>query len=300
MTDKTPQKFDFLIGVDGGGTGTRVRLTEDGKEIGQGAGGPSGLINGSVKAWESVETAVAQAFAQGGIAMPPRERIAIGLGLAGVHNKQWGRDFLEHNPGYGAIVLETDAFTTLLGAHGGETGAIVAIGTGSVGEALLPGGVRREVGGWGFPAGDEAGGAWMGLRAASHMQQAVDGRTGMSAFATALIDFCGGSRDALFGWLAGATQTRFAQLAPIVLEHAAQDRYALAIVTEAGFEAAKIALALDPDQSVPVALCGGLGERLRPYLPKDLQARTVPPAGDAAAGALHLIGRHLGAQTLSA
>jgi glucosamine kinase len=232
--------------------------------------------------------------------MPPRGQIAIGLGLAGVHNKQWGQNFLDHNPGYGAIVLETDAYTTLLGAHGGQPGAIVAIGTGSVGEALLPDGTRREVGGWGFPAGDEAGGAWMGLRAASHMQQAVDGRTGMSPFAQALVDFCGGSRDALFGWLAGATQTRFAQLAPLVLDHAATDRYAMALVSEAGFEAAKIALALDRTQTVPVALCGGLGERLRPYLPKDLLARTVPPAGDAATGALHLIRRHLGAPTRTA
>ncbi|HEY5800418.1 MAG TPA: BadF/BadG/BcrA/BcrD ATPase family protein, partial [Burkholderiaceae bacterium] len=240
-----------------------------------------------------VEAAMAHAFANAAKAPPPRARIALGLGLAGVHNRAWARQFVEANPGYGAVVLETDAYTTLLGAHGGAPGAIVAIGTGSVGEAMLTDGARREVGGWGFPAGDEAGGAWIGLRAISHLQQCLDGRQPNSAFAQALLNFCGGTRETLFAWLAKASQTNFAQLAPIVLEYAPRDACALALVTEAGRETAKIAQALDPSGTLPIALCGGLGLSLRPYLPAQLLARVSPPAGDAAAGALLLIRKHL-------
>ena len=79
------------------------------------------------------------------------------------------------------VALESDALTTLLGAHAGQPGVIVAIGTGSVGEVLHADGSRHEVGGWGFPSGDEAGGAWIGMRAINHAQQVVDGRVPGSA-----------------------------------------------------------------------------------------------------------------------
>src|SRR5437763_15180255 len=166
--------IDFLLGVDGGGTGTRVRLAvatsgADGTELAQGAGGPSGLGLGITRAWDSVQQAASQAFAAAGIEPPSLERVAIGLGLAGVHNKQWAAEFIAANPGYAAIRRETDGFTTLMGGHAGAPGAIVALGTGSVGEVLCADGTRREVGGWGFPAGDEASGGWIGLRAINHI-----------------------------------------------------------------------------------------------------------------------------------
>jgi len=169
--------IDYLIGVDGGGTGTRVRLARaDGTELAQASSGPSGLRNGTATAWNAVNTAVAQAFAAIGIGAIPMQSCAIGLGLAGVHNKEWAAAFSAANPGYAAFVLDTDGFSTLMGAHQGRPGAIVAIGTGSVGEALRADGQRVEVGGWGFPAGDEASGAWMGLRALNHIEQVMDGR----------------------------------------------------------------------------------------------------------------------------
>ncbi|WP_353850517.1 BadF/BadG/BcrA/BcrD ATPase family protein [Janthinobacterium sp.] len=162
--------IEYIIGVDGGGSGTRVRLARlDGHELAQGQSGPSGLGLGIERAWTSVAHAVTLAFRAAGLEQPPLQRMAIGLGLAGVHNKQWAASFIEHNPGYAAVALESDALTTLLGAHAGQPGAIVAIGTGSVGEVLHADGSRHEVGGWGFPSGDEAGGAWIGMRAINHV-----------------------------------------------------------------------------------------------------------------------------------
>ena len=287
----------YLIGVDGGGSGTRVRLARaDGSALAQGAAGPSGLALGIVQAWAAVNQAVAQAFAAAGLGACVPAHCAIGLGMAGVHNKQWAAQFAGGNPGYGALRLDTDATTTLLGAHGGTPGSIVAIGTGSVGQALLADGSQREVGGWGFPSGDEASGGWIGLRAMNHIQQVMDGRRAGSAFADALIAACGGTRDAVQAWLGHATQTRFASLAPLVLEHAA-DPAARRILDDAGAEVAVIARALDPDEQLPLALCGGLGAPLRAYLPARLLARTVAPQGDAASGALRMIARHLEGQT---
>jgi glucosamine kinase len=289
--------IEYFIGVDGGGTGTRVRLAgADGVELAQARSGPSGLALGIAGAWDSIAGAVAEAFAHAGVARPGNDAIAIGLGLAGVHNKQWAAEFVAANPGFAAIRLETDGFTTLMGAHGGEPGTIVAIGTGSVGQALLPGGEQREVGGWGFPAGDEASGGWIGLRAINHIEQVLDGRKPPGAFAQAVIDACGGGRDAIQVWLGQATQTSYAQLAPIVIAHAGADATARAILHDAGREVAGIAAALDPSGTLPLALCGGLGAPLRPFLPPALLARSVAPRGDAASGALRMIALHVNAQ----
>lgn len=295
--------IDYLIGVDGGGTGTRVRIatpSPDGTtELAQGTSGPSGLALGIDRAWASVQGAVANAFAAAGIALPSPQRMAIGLGLAGVHNRQWANEFMAADPGYAALVLETDAFTTLVGAHGGKPGAIVAIGTGSVGEVLLPDGARREVGGWGFPAGDEASGGWIGLAAINHIEQVLDGRRARSPFAAAVIDACGGDRAAIQVWLGQATQTTYATLAPLVLRHA-DDPAARAILTNAGIEAAAIARALDPDGTLPLALCGGLGAALRDWLPPALAARARAPEGDSAHGALRMIELHLASASTAA
>ena len=205
----------YLIGVDGGGTGTRIILASvDGTVLGRGSAGPSGLMHGAEPAWLAILTAVDQAFHAQGVPPPALSEIAIGCGLAGVNNKRWAQDFSAKNPGFAEVILETDAGTTLLGAHQGKPGVIIALGTGSVGEVMLADGSRREVGGWGFPSSDEASGAWLGLRAINHVQHVIDGRSGADDFSAALIAFCGGSRDAVFNWLAVANQTKFAQLAP--------------------------------------------------------------------------------------
>ncbi|MCA1858063.1 ATPase [Massilia oculi] len=285
---------DYLIGVDGGGTGTRVRLARaDGSALAQASGGPSALARGIDNAWTTINGVVADAFAAIGMAEVPLRDCAIGLGLAGVHNKEWAAAFVAADPGYAALALDTDGFTTLMGAHGGRPGAIVAIGTGSVGEAMLPDGAKVEVGGWGFPAGDEASGAWMGLRALNHIEHVLDGRAEGGDFAREVIAFCGGSRDAVQVWLGRANQTAYAGLARFVVAHGETDPVARAILEHAGREVAAIAAALDPGGTLPLALCGGLGEVLRAWLPADTLARCVPPAGDSAAGALRMIRQRL-------
>ena len=64
--------IEYLIGVDGGGTGTRVRIARaGGQEIAQAQGGPSGLAHGIDKAWQAIGDAVAAAFRSAGVAHPP-------------------------------------------------------------------------------------------------------------------------------------------------------------------------------------------------------------------------------------
>ncbi|MEO6920987.1 MAG: BadF/BadG/BcrA/BcrD ATPase family protein [Collimonas sp.] len=297
--------IEYLIGVDGGGTGTRVRLARnDGALLATGSGGPSGLMHGVEQAWSAVLDALHGAFSAAGLVRPALDNMAIGLGLAGVNNRQWAADFSARNPGFGDAVIETDAFTTLVGAHQGQPGVIIAIGTGSVGEVLAADGKRREVGGWGFPASDEAGGAWLGMRAITYAQQVLDGRAPGSDFSRALLHFCDCSnqardayfdnhRDSMFAWLAGASQTAYAQVAPLVIQHAGSDPTARRLLQAGGQEVARIATALDPAGQLPIALCGGIAAHLQPYLPEPMLALVVKPHADAAAGALRLIDQRL-------
>jgi glucosamine kinase len=78
-----------------------------------------------------------------------------------------------------------------------------------------------------------------------------------------------------------------------VIAHGESDPVARAILEDAGREVATMADALDPSGALPVALCGGLGEPLRRFLPQALLARVVAPRGDSANGALRLIEQNL-------
>jgi glucosamine kinase len=114
--------------------------------------------------------------------------------------------------------------------------------------------------------------------------------------AQALLGACGSERSAVQAWLGRANQTAYARLAPLVLAHGASDPVARAILEQAGKEVARIAAALDASGALPLALCGGLGEALLPWLPPPLRARCQAPQMDAASGALLMLARTPGAQ----
>jgi glucosamine kinase len=278
----------FLIGIDGGGTGTRVVLGDvKGRELAQAASGPSGLGLGIERAWQAIQAGCNEAFSRAGIA-PDWSRCVLGCGLAGVNNRDWLTAFREQAPSLAGLAVESDAYTTLLGAHGGAHGVIVALGTGSVAAVLDGNEVWRLASGFGFPSGDEASGAWLGLRLIVHAQQALDGRVPFDALAQALLDRVGAQdRDALVVWLCAANQTAYASLAPVVFEHSSHP-HAERLLAEAGTEIGKIIAALDPSGTLPVALCGGLGEPLREHVPQQYQAKLRAPLTDSAHGALYL------------
>lgn len=285
--------LDFWIGVDGGGSGTRALLARPaGVVIGRGNAGPSALGQGIESAWAQILLAVRQAFSSAGLPVAPPEKCALGAGLSGVHNVTWRDSFVAHNPGFGVLVLESDATTMLLGAHGGQPGVVVAAGTGSVGEALYPDGSRASVGGWGFPVGDEGSGAWMGLHAVRLAQATLDGRSNESPLTQAILQRCGVTRDALQAWCANAGQFEYASLAPLVFASQSQDDRADAIITQACAELETMAHAMDPDGVLPIAVCGSIGDLLKGRMQQGLQVRMVSPQAGPVEGALELLKAH--------
>ena len=307
----------YLAGVDGGGTGTRVRLQgrnghnghngRNGHTLGEGEAGPSGLGQGVEQAWRHVMQALAAAFESAGMPPAPPSDIALGLGLAGAGVAARHAAFLQADPGFALCVLCNDGVTQLLGAHSGRAGIVVAAGTGSVAAARDEAGRIRQCGGWGYPVGDEGSGAWLGVQAMRHAHAVLDGRQAASALATAVFDEAGTEAAALLDWCAHAGARRYAELAPRVFNAAgAGCATAQALLQAAADELAQLVHALRPSAwpagpagqaeqagleqvAWPVVASGSVGVRRVPLWPAALRARRVHPAGDSMDGALQLV-----------
>lgn len=289
--------IEFLVGIDGGGTATRALLaTRDGAVIGRGVAGPSGLSRGAAPAWRAIELAIARALDAAGLLHPGDwKNFAIGAGLAGANHLPWRDAFIAANPGVARLAIETDAFTMLLGAHGGQPGVIVAAGTGSVGEVLRADGSRSSVGGWGFAVGDEGSGSWLGLRAVRIAQAAMDGRGATGSLARKVWSVCGADRESLLSWCVQAGPFAYAQLAPIVFEAEADDPSAARLLERAVGSLEEMTHALDPQGELALAVSGSVARRLAPRLAPALRARAREPLDDADAGALTLVRQAAGA-----
>lgn len=283
-----PSTVLYAIGVDGGGSSTRARLTTlRGRVLGEGRSGPSGLIQGTEQAWRNIELAIAQAVhaADLGSTPPNGDNTVLGLGLAGANDAALRAHFLGANKNYPHLRLESDAYAALLGAHAGAPGAIVIAGTGSVGHALFANGQRRIAGGWGFPSGDEGSGGWLGLHAAGLAQRALDGRHPPCELARAVLAATGGDRAHLLAWCIQANQADYARLAPLVFDCEECDRYAAGLLRQAVAAIERIAKALDKRGGLPLTVLGSVGQRLTERLSSHLQSRLVTAQGDAMDGA---------------
>ena len=184
------------------------------------------------------------------------------------------------------MVLETDAYAAWLGAHQGGDGAIVILGTGSCGLALING-RRIGVGGWGAEVSDEAGGQRMGREALRRTLWAFDGRAEETALSTALLDRFGRDPAKIVRFASRATPALYAELAPLVLQYASlRDSLAVTLVQETA-EAATVIIDRLADAGAPaISLVGGLAKPLLPWLPPRIRDLVTEPQSDALDGSI--------------
>jgi glucosamine kinase len=281
----------LLIGVDGGGTRCRARVRDrDGRLVGEGTGGPANIRLRPDLAWASILAACRAALAAAGLPEDALQRSRAGLGLAGAAQPQAVAAFLAHASPFGAVAVETDAHIAWLGAFGGGEGAIVIVGTGSVGYGFLNG-RPIYVGGRGFQLSDDGSGAEMGRELLRRAIWAHDGRAPMTALAGAVLDRFGGDPESIVDWSNVARPADYADFAPLVLEHArAGDPLATDLVSRAAKAVGRIAQRLVDLGAPRLCLFGGLAEPLKPWLDGRLLALLVSPMADALDGAIMLAG----------
>ncbi len=284
----------YHIGIDGGGSGTRVIIADHNFNIlTRNVGAPSALGLGIQRAWNSITENIKQAFLHIGVKEIPYQEIAIGIGISGANNEIWKKEFLNFSPSFNKLVVDTDGFTTLLGAFENNPGVVIAIGTGSVGVSYSNEGVRESVSGFGFPSGDEASGSWLGMRACSHTEKCLDGRRPHSPLAHEILAFCKNENKDFLNWLGEANQNSFAKLAPLIFKVKDTDHAAAELLHLAGMEVAEMVLALDPELRLPLSICGSLGAELIAFIPKQIGERHQKSIHDSAMGALFLLKNHL-------
>jgi N-acetylglucosamine kinase-like BadF-type ATPase len=225
-----------VIGIDGGGTATRVLiLDERGGELARAEGGAA-LIDwpGTPIDIETVAATVGRAATAAGIELPAA---ALCAGFAGV-----GRE-----PERGAVEqalagrlaerarVITDAEAAFFDAFADGPGLLLIAGTGSMGLGRAEDGREARTGGWGLLLGDEGSGYDIGLSGLRAAVRAADGRGEATELLPRLVAELGLVQpEELIPWASMAPKTAFAALAPSVCELAAAgDALAAEIVASA-------------------------------------------------------------------
>src|SRR5690349_2958564 len=129
----------LLLGVDGGGTGCRARLTDaDGLVLGEGTGGPANIRFGIKESFAAVLHATDDCLEQAGMSLQDAEIVAC-LALAGASEPANLAAARTYNLPFAHTLLTTDAHAACIGAHAGKNGGIIVVGTGSVGWGIVGG-----------------------------------------------------------------------------------------------------------------------------------------------------------------
>jgi glucosamine kinase len=281
----------LTLGIDGGATRCRARLRNaDGKTLVEASGAAANIHVDFAAAIAVLRAVVGEAIAKAGLEDGDRARIAIGFGLAGIEDTTDAARVVEAFPGYRLVRAANDAVTACIGAHAGADGGLVIAGTGSAAIARVKG-KETIIGGRGFTIGDDGSGAHLGLDAMRAALRAFDGLGPASALTADIIGRFGGDSVAMMRWARDAKPGDFGAFAPGVFSRAAEgDRIALEIAARAAGAIGALtrgAIALGAGR---VALVGGAGEALRPYLEPDIAALLKPPLHDATDGAILLAG----------
>lgn len=286
---------DIFIGVDGGGTKSKIRIEDsEGHLLAQALAGSANIRLSTDIAWQSIYQGLQEAFKSLHLSLDdPHTRFHLGLGLAGVEMIEACRHFLQKPHSFTTLQLISDAHAACLGAHTGKDGAIIIVGTGIVGYQI-EGNHHFKSSGWGFPVDDEGSGAWLGLEAARLTCHWLDHRSEVSPLVEDIFAFFNKDIEQFTHWVSEAHSSEFAKLAPIVINHSQQQEVtALRLMKKAAHAVEQIGLSLAKMSAnkklLPYSLCGGIAPFLEPYLNEEMKKLIIPKEADASVGAILFI-----------
>ncbi|MDE3174696.1 MAG: hypothetical protein KGM15_01130 [Pseudomonadota bacterium] len=281
----------LYLGVDAGATRCRARLRDSGGAVLAGAEGPA--ANAYVHFERAVEVArgvIDQTLRRAGLTSIDTSVVQLGLGVAGVGSAAEAARFAARFAGFGRVEVVNDAVAACVGAHGGHDGGLIVVGTGSAGVARVAG-RDSVIGGRGFHLGDDGSAARLGLEAARAAMRAADGLGPESDLTQQIRAHFAGDALAMVHWAASATPRDYGELAPLICAAAANgDPVGVSLVRTAAEAVSALARAVERLGAQRIAMVGGLGEAMRPFLDPALGARLKAPLFDPTDGALALAG----------
>jgi len=303
----------IVVGVDGGGSKTRVIVADDaGSQLGEVVGPASAVRPGEAeRSADVISATVRDALASCEMTHVMPKVLCVGVAGAGREPERqalWqalmSRELADE------VVIHADFSIALDDAFGEGPGVLLVSGTGSVAFGRGPSGQIARCGGWGPVCGDEGSGQWVGRRALSVVTAAADGREPETALVGAVLTAAQVNEpQELIAWAAQASPAQLATLAPVVSSVAeAGDLRANAIISLAVEELVLHVRTLsrqlfgDERAATPVALTGGMlskgtvlrkrfEHRLKSAVPgAQLHAGEVEPARGAVRSALRYVG----------
>lgn len=279
----------LMLGIDGGGTHCRGRLTDSaGRLLAEAKGGPANVWSQFDAAIVAIEQVIDELFAQANLPAEARDRTVMVAGLAGANVASVQSRLANWQPRCQARYLFTDVEIACAGAHAGAPGAVFIIGTGSQG-AAWDGAHFTLLGGWGFALSDAGSGAILGQRALRLALLAHEEIVPASALTQRIMASYQNSPEQLLIWSKQATPADWGRVVPEVFAAAQQgDVHGTALVQQSAADIVQMVQPLLARSHGKLALMGGLAEPIQAWLPADIAALLVPPQGDALSGAIRL------------
>jgi N-acetylglucosamine kinase-like BadF-type ATPase len=288
----------MILGIEGGGTQTRIAHESDSGEVHFRA------FDVSIKFRDTGITAAVARLA--GILEEHYDRpAAIALALSGASNADDRSTFqlkLSERLGIPAsrIHIETDSAVALTACTASTTTKVLLIsGTGSIGIGQDALGTVRTVGGWGPTIGDEGSGRAIGRAALAHLAKVIDGREKATRLSDAMRHAIALTGNELIAYLKSA-DLQPALFARVVFE--TESERSTEILEDASHELAKLVqavllhIAANSERPKELFLSGSVAkspeimQRLKRHLPL---MRMTPLEEDAPARTLLAIARAL-------
>lgn len=282
-------KAEYLLGIDGGGTQCRARLTDwQGQLLAEVAGGPANVWSRFDEALATVNSLMMAALQRAGLSAQSLAQTSVAAGLAGANVASVKTRLADWRPPCRQIALLTDVEIACMGAHGGEPGAVFIVGTGSQG-AAWDGQRFSLLGGWGFALSDLGSGAELGRRALRLALLAYEEIVPATPLTHAIMARFDQRPEAMLIWSQQATPADWARVAPDVFAAAnAGDAQGRLLVEQTAADIALMVRRLTARGAGRLSLMGGLALPIQPWLAADVQAMLTAPKGDALDGALRL------------
>ncbi len=274
----------WILAIDGGASKTVARLEDlkTGRQFTQ-TSGPASLTQDADQASINLQQLIDRVLTN---AQANQSATQIVCGLAGAGDQSKLDKCQSALNKYTNLFISTDACISLYGANLGEPVIVAVIGTGSVVMRLDQQGNTFQSGGWGFPIGDEGGGAKIGFHTVQYLLKAID--TKQQHHSPLLVEISkvtGNNKSSLLPWLSRAKAADYARLVPMVLKHMDQCPIAASILGDAVQAIEELVKSQQQADPLPLVFLGGLGETLKSNMIPGIRANIIPAKGDALSGA---------------
>ena len=259
----------FFLGIDGGGTRTRVALVDAaGRECARAEGPPTLIDPANPSATIGVILDLCREVASRGGADLPVAGLWAGIAGAGTEPTRGVVQTALREAGLSSLTsVGADAEATFHDAFPTGPGILLISGTGSIALGRGADGSSLRVGGWGVHLGDEGSGYQIGRSALRAVARGEDGRSAPTDLTGAVLKALGVASPAeLIKWMATARKADVASLVPLICEVAeAGDQAATTVIEKAVDDLVghvrTLVRRLEPWPATPeVALAGGLIE----------------------------------------